>query len=387
MLPKHLHLDLESSAAQPKRLQPQDGAAGQTPRTTPSGTAQDAAVAAHNAALPNAPAPASAPPVSSSDPNGDLSATGPAVPVPPGTIAAVAQVAAPALLQAAGGDGKRVNLAGRSAVATGGDTSLGRTLTRAALAADARAANTPNVRPAATAPDTGTPDAPNPAKAGLAAFVRSFEAALKSDVSGAAVLPMHDSGPAPLPPHAAADAIAPGAQPAVVAIADRAQPAPPAAPATLPAPIDHSAIADQVLRGAFMRTAGSSSEMRLSLVPQTLGDVNIKLVVEAGNVTAHLLAQTPEVRDALTAAQPQLSKALADAGLKLTSLRVDLSGDGFAGFSQQHNDQSQNGNRARRAGAYTDAGDGEDDAALDAIPSFGPSIVARPSAGDYNYLA
>ena len=136
-----------------------------------------------------------------------------------------------------------------------------------------------------------------------------------------------------------------------------------------------------------MRTTGASSEMRLSLVPQTLGDVNVKLVVEAGNVSAHVLAQTSEVRDALTAAQPLLTKALADAGLKLTSLRVDVSGDGFAGFSQQQNDQSQNGSRPRRTSADFGADDGEDDTGLDAIPSFGPSIAARPSAGDYNYLA
>jgi flagellar hook-length control protein FliK len=122
-------------------------------------------------------------------------------------------------------------------------------------------------------------------------------------------------------------------------------------------------------------------------VPETLGDVSVKLVVDAGNVSAHVVAATSDVRDALVAAQPQLTKSLAEAGLKLTSYSVDLSGNGFAGFAQQHNDQSRDGNRPYRSGASADAEDAADDTALNAIPSFGPSTTVEPGAGDYNYLA
>jgi flagellar hook-length control protein FliK len=167
---------------------------------------------------------------------------------------------------------------------------------------------------------------------------------------------------------------------------DRVAPAPPSAPAAPAVPIDHSAIADQVLRGAFMRNVGQSSEIRLSLVPESLGDVSVKLVVNAGNVAAHVVADTPQVRDALIAAQPQLDKSLADAGLKLTSFTVDLSGGGFAGFAQQQNEQSRNDQRSHRASDTADTGGDSDETRLEAIPSFGPSIVTKPDAGDYNYL-
>jgi flagellar hook-length control protein FliK len=56
-----------------------------------------------------------------------------------------------------------------------------------------------------------------------------------------------------------------------------------------------------------MRNVGQSSEIRLTLVPDSLGHVSVKLVVDAGSVTAHMVADTPEVRDALVAAQPQLA--------------------------------------------------------------------------------
>ncbi len=386
------HAIERNAAPKPTLDHRQEALAEQTAQMTPSGAGpQHVAVPANVAALPNAAVPQNTAPASASrDPssagtqtapeaNRDLQETASAPFAPLGTVAAAAQMLPPAA-----GDSKRVNLGGRIAVATGGDTSLGRTLTRAALAADARAASAPNAGLAPTV-DGGTPAEPASPKAALTAFIRSFEAAIKADasaVSGASAPAAAPDGlSAPPAAHAAADAAAPGAQPAAP-IADRAPPAQAVAAAVPAAPIDHSAIADQVLRGAFMRTTGTSSEMRLSLLPDSLGSVNVKLVVDAGNVTAHVLAETPEVRDALTAAQPQLSKALADAGLKLTSLRVDLSGNGFAGFSQQQNDRSNGEHPARRVEGV---GTADDDEALDAIPSFAPS-TARPRAGDYNYL-
>ncbi len=148
--------------------------------------------------------------------------------------------------------------------------------------------------------------------------------------------------------------------------------------------VDQSAIVEQVLRGAFMRNVGQSSEIRLTLVPEGLGDVDVKLVVSAGSVSAHVIAQTPEVRDALVAAQPQLTKSLADAGLKLESFNVDLSGSGFTGFSQQ-NDRSPSEQRSSRSAHSDDRG--VDDALIEAIPSFGPSTASSPDAADHNYLA
>jgi flagellar hook-length control protein FliK len=307
------------------------------------------------------------------------------------------------------GDGRRVNIGSRASVATGGDTGLGRILTRAVLAADGRAAVAALLPDAPSTPDTAKtagepgatiltlPVAPTqaatpaaaPLAAALSAFARSFEAALSAGrAADAPRSAQHDLQPASAATTLVRTADVDTAASAIGAppILERPAGAMASAPVPVPIPIDHSAIADQVLRGAFLRNVGTTSEIRLTLVPDTLGDVSVKLVVASGTVAAHVVAETSEVRDALVAAQPQLTKSLADAGLKLTSFNVDLAGSGFAGFSQHQNASRQHDGRAREGTASSDTGDGGDEAPLAAIPSFGPSVAGKPAAGDYNYL-
>ena len=282
-------------------------------------------------------------------------------------LAAVANGVTPS----AQGDGRRVTIDATAAIGANGDTALGRVLTRASLAADARQAVTFAVataaRTSALSPGVAKPSLSETA---AAAFVKAFELAVSAE---------RESGQALNP------AVAPSAAAIPAVVPFRIEPVNPAAssaPAAHVPSADQSAIADQVLHGIVMRSTGASSEMRLSLKPETLGDVNIKLTVTAGTVTAHVLADTPEVRDALVAAQPQLTKSLADAGLKLDGLTVDLSGNGFAGFAGRDGEQAPARDGERRATYVAD--DDLDTATLDAIPSFAPS---SKGAGDYNYLA
>jgi flagellar hook-length control protein FliK len=306
-----------------------------------------------------------------------------AQPVPSAVALSVAR-------DATGGDGRTVDLGPLATTQSGGDTGLGRTLARAAVAADAREAALP-ADVSAAAPPTDAPAATTGVSdTAVSVFVKAFEVSLKANVSADVTRPAQHDATSPsalsLPAHDAADSVTafvPAVAPFTI---DRAAVTAAVAPPPAPVPVDHSAIADQVLRGAFMRNVGQSSEMRLTLAPDSLGDVNVKLVVNAGTVTAHVVAETSEVRDALVAAQPQLSKSLADSGLKLTSFTVDLQGGGFAGFAQQQQ-QSQNGNRARHSTNFTDGDGGDDDTLLEAIPSFGPSGGIKLNAGNYNYLA
>jgi flagellar hook-length control protein FliK len=163
-----------------------------------------------------------------------------------------------------------------------------------------------------------------------------------------------------------------------------------AQPTTAQTPVDTSAIVEQVLRGAFLQTNGTSSTIRLSLVPEHLGDVSVKLNVDAtGNVSAHVTAQTVEAGTALTQGQSQLTRSLAEAGLKLTSFSVDVSNSGLGGNAsgqQQSSQQSSTGRRTLIAGLDADAPSG-DESALLAVPTFGPPIVANRTLGAYNYLA
>jgi flagellar hook-length control protein FliK len=317
---------------------------------------------------------------------------GPASAAHPAGPASAASVAGSAP-QAAAGDGRSVDFGLQPALATGGDTLLGRILTRAAVAAaarDTRAAAVP-ARSASGASSQAAPsDETKPADdtTTIAAFVKAFAAATGSappadDSAGApnaapatAAVAQHQAG-APVP------AFVPAVAPFTIEHAGAGQaPAAPPAPA---AAVDPSDIADQVLRGAFMRNVGQTSEMRLTLVPESLGDVSVKLVVGAGgSVSAHVVADTSEVRDALVAAQPQLSKSLADAGLKLSSFTVDVSNHGFGESAQQQNRRQSNA-RGQRTVAAVGGAEPVDDALLDASPTFGPPI-AGPSS-DYNYLA
>lgn len=161
-----------------------------------------------------------------------------------------------------------------------------------------------------------------------------------------------------------------------------------ATPPTSSATVDPNAVVDQILKGAFLRTDGSSSSVRLNLIPESLGSVTVNLHVDGSSVNATVVAQTPDARDALLAGQNQLVRSLADAGMKLASFTVNLAGGGFSGFQQQqHHSLAQESSAGRNArgnvGDATDVGD----AVVAAIPTFGPPLVASSNAGLYNYLA
>jgi flagellar hook-length control protein FliK len=150
--------------------------------------------------------------------------------------------------------------------------------------------------------------------------------------------------------------------------------------------VDPNTVVEQILRGAFLNTVGSTSTVRLRLVPEELGDLSVKLTVNGSSVDAQVMAQTPAAHDALVAGQGQLSRALADAGLKLNSFNVDLAG-GFSSFQQQQQQSSQqstsNGRSLLLGGVDTPE---NDESALTAAPNFGPPVLAGANWSALNYL-
>ncbi len=152
--------------------------------------------------------------------------------------------------------------------------------------------------------------------------------------------------------------------------------------------VDPNLVADQILRGAFLNTAGPVSTVRLRLVPEELGDVSVKLTIEGSSVSAQVMAQTPAARDALVAGQGQLTRSLADAGLNLTTFNVGLAG-GFASFHQQQQQrqssqqEQSNGRNLLLGGVDTTE---SDDHSLAAAPNFGPPVLANSNWSALNYL-
>jgi flagellar hook-length control protein FliK len=342
--------------------------------------------------------------------------------------------------QATGSDGRVVALEPAQAIATGGDTPLGRILARAALldagstgpiaspivpqseeaataaasavlAASASRTPQPSLRaPAPTDKTTTTTISPSASatsaasgtsgKSGtsantLDAFVQAFTAAVRredgprstatpdSGIPSISIDPKLYTGPVATPlqggvPFAITNAIDAGAI------------APPTPASTLPPRehVDANAVVDQVLRGVNVRTTDGSSEVRLRLVPESLGDVNVKLVVTGGSVDASITTHNADAQNVLAGAQNQLAKSLADAGLKLQSFTVSLAG-GFAGNRDQQSPPSwTNRSNTRRIGGVESVGaDNGEDPALLAVPSFGPPIFTANSAyAGFNYL-
>jgi flagellar hook-length control protein FliK len=345
------------------------------------------------------------------------------------STASTASVAA-----ATGSDGRVVALEPAQAIATGGDTPLGRILARAGqldpgntgpiaspivpqseqaataaaiLAASAPRTTQPSLR--AQAPtDTTTTTTISPSASAttaasgtsgttanaLDAFVQAFNAAVRREDD-----PRSTATPDPGIPSISIDpklytgAVATpqgGAPFAITSATDAGSIAPPTPASTLPQPqhVDANAVVDQVLRGVNIRTTDGSSEVRLRLVPESLGDVSVKLVVTGGSVDASITTHNADAQNVLAGAQNQLAKSLADAGLKLQSFTVSLAG-GFAGNRDQQSPSSwTNRSNPRRIGGVESLGtdDGEETSLL-AVPSFGPPIFTANSAyAGFNYL-
>jgi|SRR5579884_961820 len=143
---------------------------------------------------------------------------------------------------------------------------------------------------------------------------------------------------------------------------------------------DPHAIIEQVIKGITMRDSGTTSEVRMRLQPEHLGDVALKLTVSGNTITANVIAQNAHVRDLLLSNQQQLARSLSEAGLSLGNFSVDVSG-GNAGFTQQ---QAQQQRASVRPGAF--------DAALAteqlqwSDPRFGPPLLPAGKSLVLNYL-
>lgn len=154
-------------------------------------------------------------------------------------------------------------------------------------------------------------------------------------------------------------------------------------PQSPPAPytLDPQSVIEQVVKGIVLRNAGNTSEVRMRLQPENLGDVSLKLTVTGNTISANIVAQNADVRHALLQNQQQLARSLAEAGLSLGKFTVDVSG-GNPGFAQQ---QSQQHRSFARTGSVHLSAVAEDDMWADS--RFGPPVLAGSKPLVLNYLA
>ena len=263
---------------------------------------------------------------------------------------------------------------------------LTRILTRAANA-DAQRNSDPVARtlPIAQGPShsSGSNGTPSPATLfqRLIAVIAEEQAGSQSDTNSGKdqpkdSLPQSNQTQANLPASASVSAQAPAAPVG----AQQVQSQPAATPYTT---VDPQAIIEQVVKGIVTTNSGSTSEVRLRLQPDHLGDVSLKLTVTGNTITANVTAQNADVRDALLSGQQQLARSLAQAGLALGKFSVNVSG-GNAGFTQQQSQQQQ-AKFGRSISVGGSVLSNEDDVWDD--QRFGPPLLAGAGPLVLNYLA
>jgi flagellar hook-length control protein FliK len=81
-------------------------------------------------------------------------------------------------------------------------------------------------------------------------------------------------------------------------------------------------------------TGANFTEMRVTLRPETLGDIVLRVMTQNGVVTAMFEAENQRVKEALEASFNQLRDALQESGIKFTELTVYVRQDGEERASQ-----------------------------------------------------
>jgi flagellar hook-length control protein FliK len=95
---------------------------------------------------------------------------------------------------------------------------------------------------------------------------------------------------------------------------------------------------DQVVKSVRLEVGDGRSEMNIRLDPPELGRLHVKLITEAGHVTAGFHAESEGARSLLEASLPALRTALTDSGIQVNHVAV-LSGSDFGQLHQQSSEQ------------------------------------------------
>lgn len=131
----------------------------------------------------------------------------------------------------------------------------------------------------------------------------------------------------------------------------------PALPETIHARLFASEMTDWIVKQFSVFRSGSLSEAKISLVPEHLGQLDVKVSVQNGVVTAIFSAETASAREMLELQLPQLRLALQQQGLQVERLVVSqqTGGPGSGQFQDDRQRQSweqerkRNGSKEREA--------------------------------------
>jgi flagellar hook-length control protein FliK len=114
-----------------------------------------------------------------------------------------------------------------------------------------------------------------------------------------------------------------------------------AATQQIAAPNQQDIISQIVDRARLYLRPANQSEMVLQLRPEHLGELTLKVSVEAGVVSAAFHSDNPEVRQVIEASLPQLKQDLSQQGIKLDNVSVFSGSEQFFDNGQRFTQQQQ----------------------------------------------
>lgn len=88
--------------------------------------------------------------------------------------------------------------------------------------------------------------------------------------------------------------------------------------------VDTQEVINQILEKMKVEIKGDVSEVRLTLRPEHLGDVSLKISTENGIVTASFTAENQRVKEVIESNLTQLKDALAEQGIQISQLSVSV---------------------------------------------------------------
>ncbi|MFK7695834.1 flagellar hook-length control protein FliK [Paenibacillus sp. HJGM_3] len=114
----------------------------------------------------------------------------------------------------------------------------------------------------------------------------------------------------------------------------------------------------QLMKSMNMQATGGHSAIKITLMPEHLGQVDVKMSMQNGHLVAQFVADTVHGKDMLESQLPQLRAVLQSQGLQVDRLEVAQGqAAAFASFQEQRQQQSSQQFNRKQQGPK---GDGED---------------------------
>ena len=114
-----------------------------------------------------------------------------------------------------------------------------------------------------------------------------------------------------------------------------------------------SGVHEQIAKEISLKVLSGTSEIRIMLKPEALGNVTVNIRMEEGTMVARIDVSQPNVRTALEANLPQLREALVNKGIQVD--RIDVMTSAFSSSRESSNQQRERTKSGLKRGEEAEA--------------------------------